>query len=141
MKTIILILILIQSTLLQSQNKIINWSAYAIAGTLWGAREAYHADPYVFETKFNASPTSFFGSKAWLRNYHNLNVAQGHKPEVFNTFRDYWHFSGTTSKLLYIGASFNIGRHKENWKQLAFELGTGWLISVSSAAITYNLLR
>lgn len=70
-----------------------------ICGLIWGIREYYHKDPRVFEKALGVDEESFFGSKAWKRQYVNNDPNNKHKPEIFNSFRDFWHAS---SKLIYL---------------------------------------
>lgn len=46
------------------------WTAIGASGALHGAREAYHAQPNVFE-RYGASKAGFWGSEAWKRNYYH----------------------------------------------------------------------
>lgn len=84
---------------LKGQGKRIVWISYAVAGILHGGREAYHAEPTVFEKRLNAAPLSFFGSEQWKRQYYNRDPEnQAHKPNIWNPIRDYYHFSGPQQK-------------------------------------------
>ena len=66
-------------------------TGYCVLGALWGAREAYHRDPAVFEKlDWNGA---FWSHNAWFTQQYNENGQ--HKFELGNTFRDFWHFSGT----------------------------------------------
>ena len=117
------------------------WGAYAIAGILHGGREAYHAEPTVFEKRFGAAPQSFFGSEQWKRNYFNRDPDNGHKPNLFNPVRDYYHFSGATTKAVWIGGAFVLGMSKQPMKYKLLDLLIGTLITSGTASLTYNLLR
>jgi hypothetical protein len=118
------------------------WGGYLIAGVLHGGREAYHAEPTVFEKRFNAKPLSFFGSEQWKRNYFDRDPEnQSHKPNIWNPVRDYYHFSGAATKTVWIGGAFTIGMGKQPMKYKLLDLLIGTLITSGSASLTYNLLR
>jgi hypothetical protein len=125
----------------KGQGKRAVWISYAIAGILHGGREAYHAEPTVLEKRFNAGPLSFFGSEQWKRNYFNRDPENGHKPNLFNPVRDYWHFAGAATKTIWIGGAFTIGMGKQPMKYKLLDLLIGTLITSGSASLTYNLLR
>jgi hypothetical protein len=63
-----------------------------LCGGLWGAREAYHADPSVFKSR----PQGFFGADAWKWRYKNGDPEQGLLHWVFRYVGvpDFWHLSG-----------------------------------------------
>lgn len=117
------------------------WIAYFAAGVLHGGREAYHAEPTVFEKRFNAAPLSFFGSEQWKRQYYNRDPENGHKPNIWNPIRDYYHFSGAATKAIWIGGAFTIGMSKQPMKYKLIDLLIGALITSGSASLTYNILR
>ena len=124
------------------------WSANAVAGALWGGREAYHADLRVFEKKWGVDEYSFFGSRAWERNYEGnryLNAdgqPNPHKGDFGNTFRDYWHFSGATSRVLWVGTTFTIGAgKKQKLHHKLIDLAIGGAISATAGWATYSYLR
>jgi hypothetical protein len=117
------------------------WIGYAAAGVLHGGREAYHAEATVFEKRFNARPQSFFGSEQWKRNYFDRDPDNGHKPNIWNPVRDYYHFSGFTTKTVWIGGAFTIGMSKQPMKYKLLDLLIGTLITSGSASLTYNILR
>jgi hypothetical protein len=54
------------------------WIGYGVAGILHGGREAYHAQPNVFEKAFNAAPLSFWGSEQWKDSISTVTLK--HKP-------------------------------------------------------------
>lgn len=117
------------------------WGAYAVAGILHGGREAYHAEPTVFEKRFNSAPESFFGSEQWKRQYYNRNPENPHKPNLWNPVRDYYHFSGAATKGIWMGGAFAIGLSEQPIKYRVIDLLIGGIITSASANITYNLLR
>lgn len=120
----------------------LTWGMFATAGIMWGAREAYHAEPTVFERRFNAGKTSWWGSEQWKRNYWGNNPDNGHKPEYFgNVGRDMWHTFGAGSKLLIMGGTVTIGTGKApRWTKIVNGLA-GVTIQSIAASITYNALR
>lgn len=118
------------------------WIAYAVAGILHGGREAYHAEPTVFEKRFNAAPLSFFGSEQWKRQYYNRDPENmPHKPNAWNGLRDYWHFSGATTKYILIGGAFTIGASKQPVKYRIIDTLIAFAGFSASASLTYTLLR
>lgn len=117
------------------------WGAYAVAGILHGGREAYHAEPGVFEKRFNASPTSFFGSQQWKRQYYDNNPELPHKPNAWNGLRDYWHFSVATTKYILIGGAFTIGASKQPVKYRIIDTLIAFAGFSASASLAYTLLR
>jgi hypothetical protein len=123
------------------------WSGMGVAGAMWGARETYRADPSVFERRWGVDEYSFFGSKAWERNYqgNRYRNADGgtnpHKPEWGNTYRDYWHFSGFYSRAITVGAAFTIGAGKQKLKYKLLDMLIGSAVSSTSGWATYKYLR
>lgn len=117
------------------------WGAYAVAGILHGGREAYHAEPTVFEKRFNAAPLSFFGSEQWKRQYYNRDPEGVHKPNIWNPVRDYYHFAGAATKGIWIGGAFVLGASKQPVKYRVIDLLIGAAITSVTASATYNLLR
>lgn len=128
-------------------DKVATWTGFAIGGAMWGGREAYHADLRVFEKKWGVDAYSFFGSQAWQRNYEGNRYRNkdgsinAHKPEIGNSLRDYWHFSGAASRTLWIGGTFIIGAKNQKLKHKLIDMAIGSAISVTSAWATYNYLR
>ena len=118
------------------------WIGYAVAGILHGGREAYHAQPNVFEKAFNAAPLSFWGSEQWKRQYYNRDPeTQAHKQNALNGFRDYWHFSGASTKYILIGGAFTIGMSKQPTKYKIIDTLIAFAGFSVSASLTYTLLR
>ena len=117
------------------------WIAYAAAGILHGGREAYHAEPGVFEKRFNVAPLSFFGSQQWRRQYFNRDPGMPHKPNIWNPVRDYYHFAGAATKGIWIGGAFAIGATEQPVKYRVIDLLIGAAITSVTASATYNLLR
>ena len=119
------------------------WVALGIAGTSHGALEAYHAEPTVFEKAWGAKEKSFWGSRAWERNYQNNDYTTGnHKGEwLGNVGRDFWHTARFTEKITLISGAFTIGFGKRKTKFKIADLLIGAAVSTVSANITYRLLR
>lgn len=117
------------------------WISYAVAGILHGGRETYHAQPTVFEKRFNAAPLSFWGSEQWKRQYYDNNPELPHKPNAWNGLRDYWHFSGATTKYILIGGAFTIGASKQPVKYRIIDTLIAFAGFSASASLTYTLLR
>lgn len=124
--------------------KIATWTGSAIGGAVWGAREAYHADLQVFEKKWGVDEYSFFGSKAWERNYISGRYYEGNtlkKPEFMNVTRDFWHFSGATSRVFLVGTTFTIGASKQKFTHKLADLGISLGIGALSGFAAYKYLR
>lgn len=124
------------------------WAANAGAGAIMGGREAYHADPTVFERKFGAKPLGFFGSRQWERNYHgNSYLNSGgfknpHKTEIFGNFgRDYWHTSRYVYTATYVGTAFTMGCSKQPLKHKVLDLLIQSCVFSLSASLSYQILR
>jgi len=115
---------------------------FAVGGSAWGAREAYHADPRVFERAFGVGPYHFLGSNAWERQYFGNRYAPGqHRPEWGNSFRDVWHATGTGSRVLFVGATFAIGAGKKPLRHRLLDLALASAVGSATAWGTYTLLR
>jgi len=117
------------------------WGGYLIAGILHGGREAYHAEPTVFEKRFGVSSTSWFGSEQWRRNYVDLDPTKKHKPNVFNTFRDYYHFSSTAHTTILVSGAVIIGTSKQPVKYKVVDTLIAIGLRSAAASLTYNILR
>jgi len=116
------------------------WGGYLIAGILHGGREAYHAESTVFEKHFGVSSTSWFGSEQWRRNYEDLDPTKKHKPNAFNTFRDYYHFSSTAHTTILVSGAVIIGTSKQPVKYKVLDTLIGIGLRSAAASLTYNLL-
>lgn len=121
--------------------KRIVWASYIVAGVLHGGREAYHAEPTVFEKRFGVSSTSWFGSEQWRRNYVDLDPSKKHKPNVFNTFRDYYHFSSTAHTTILVSGAVLIGTSKQPIKYKVVDALIAIGLRSAAASLTYNMLR
>ena len=117
------------------------WVSYAVAGILHGGREAYHAEPTVFEKRFGVSSTSWFGSEQWRRNYVDLDPSKKHKPNAFNTFRDYYHFSSTAHTTILVSGAVLIGTSKQPIKYKVVDALIAIGLRSAAASLTYNMLR
>lgn len=118
------------------------WFAYAGAGVAHGMREAYHADPYVFENRWGVGSESFFGADAWKRNYYGNNPENAHKSELIgNVGRDVWHTAGATSKVVMFSATFGIAVRKHPIKYKILNALIGYGIQSAFASMTYSSLR
>lgn len=113
-----------------------------ISGVLHGAREAYHADPYVFERGFGAAPESFWGHDAWKRNYYGNDPNRPHKHEFFaNVGRDVWHTANFGDKLFLISGTFWLGARDKPRRAKIIGLLAGVLIRSAAATATYQMVR
>lgn len=117
------------------------WGGYLIAGVFHGGREAYHAEPNVFEKRFGVSSTSWFGSEQWRRNYVDFDPSKKHKPNVFNTFRDYYHFSSTAHTAILVSGAVLIGTSKQPTKYKIADAAIAIILRSAAASLTYNILR
>ena len=116
------------------------------AGVLHGGREAYHADPNVFEKHWGVGSNSFFGSASWTRKYYtNSNGALVEKPLFGTTFSDFWHSSQFVGRGLVIGGTLTYSLYKpsspKKWYHTAIIAAGSFAAYTAGAAITYNLLR
>lgn len=128
--------------------KVLQWTAFGIGGIVYGAREAYHADAYIFEKKWGVDPYSFWGSCQWERNYHGgryLNengLPNEHKSEMFgNIGRDFWHTSGYVSGALVLTGTFTIGTGKQKFKHKLFDMLVGSVVFWTASSLTNSYLR
>jgi len=117
------------------------WIGYAVAGILHGGREAYHAQPNVFEKRLNAAPLSFWGGEQWKRNYYDRNPELPHKPNIWNPVRDYYHFSGAATKAIWIGGAFTIGMSRQPTKYKIVDTLIAFAGFSATASLAYTLLR
>jgi len=117
------------------------WGSYLVAGILHGGREAYHAESGVFEKRFGVGKTSWFGSEQWRRNYVDLDPSKKHKPNAFNTFRDYYHFSSTAHTTILVSGAVIIGTGKQPTKYKVLDALIAITIRSAAASLTYNVLR
>lgn len=128
--------------------KIFTWSAFSISGALYGAREAYHSDPYIFEKKWDVDKYSFFGSKQWERNYHgNRHIGESgfpnsHKTEIFGNFgRDYWHTSSYASGALILGGTFVIGSSDQKLKYKLVDMLIGSVCFLGASHFIFKYFK
>lgn len=127
--------------------KVAVWTGYAVAGAVWGAREAYHADPAIFEKRWGVDEYSFFGSEAWQRNYEGNRYAgpdgsiNPHKGDFGNTFRDVHHFAGVSHNVLVIGCTFGLATGKQKVRHKLLDAALGMVIRSAVSNLTYNYLR
>lgn len=118
------------------------WAAFAGAGVMWGCREAYHADPYIFEKRRGVGSESFWGSDAWKRNYVGNDPDNRHKHEWLGNFgRDVHHTFGFGSKAVLFTSTFAIGARKHPIKYRVLNAVIGWAIHSAAANVAYNALR
>jgi hypothetical protein len=118
------------------------WGLFALSGVAHGIREAYHADPYIFERRNGVAPTSFWGSDAWKRNYIDNDPDKPHKHEMYgNVGRDVWHTFNQVDLIPLGTACITMGarRHPVKYKVANTIVGIG--LRVLFANITYATLR
>lgn len=149
MKLLILIICFVTSLNLNAQykittKKILVWTSFSVAGSIYGAREAYHANPFCFEQKWGVDEYSFFGSRQWERNYvgnkYYLNAT--HKTERFGNFgRDFWHTSGYVSGGLVLTGTFIIGDSKQKVKHKVFDMLIGSLCFIGASSLTFKYFQ
>lgn len=118
------------------------WGLFALSGVAHGIREAYHAQPNVFEKRNGVAPTSFWGSEAWKRNYQDNNPELPHKKELMgNIGRDVWHTADEFSTWPLVFGVIGTGARNH---PLKYRLANG-LIGMGArtlfAMLTYNTLR
>lgn len=118
------------------------WAGFALGGVAWGAHEAFHADPYIYEKRWGFGQYSFWGSEGSMNNYYEKNVERGHKPDIWNWTRDVKHTSYFTSKTLMVSGTFIIAARKG--QPIKFRVVNGLLglfVHSVSATFTQNLIR
>jgi len=144
-----LIFFLLLSTASQAQykittKKILIWTSFSVAGSIYGAREAYHANAYCFEQKWGVNEYSFFGSRQWERNYVGNRYYPNavHKDELFGNFgRDFWHTSGYVSGGLMLTGTFVIGNSKQKFKHKLLDVLIGSLCFTGASRLTFNYFQ
>jgi hypothetical protein len=75
-------------------NQLVAFGVSALNGAFWAHREIDRSYPGLLQDVYNQKDHSFIGRKSWERNYDDWNVANKHKFELFNSFRDLPHFTG-----------------------------------------------
>ena len=118
------------------------WGLYALSGVAHGIREAYHADPYLFERRNGVEPTSFWGSDSWKRNYYHNDPDGHHKREFFgNVGRDVWH---TFNQVDLVPLGISIAASAKRKHPLKYQIANtlvGLGLRVLFVNITYATLR
>lgn len=104
---------------------VVGWGMAAGGGYVMGLREAFHADPTLFERRWGKSPTSFWGSEGWRRKYHDYDVEQGMKSQLFgNVGRDFWHTADKVQRTgLVLGITLPMVQAKRPLRQRLFNAG------------------
>lgn len=118
------------------------WGLFALSGVAHGIREAYHADPFLFERRNGVEPTSFWGSDAWKRNYVDNDPDKPHKHELYgNVGRDIWHTANMFDFVPLATASITMGarKHPTKYKIANTLIGVG--LRTLFSTITYQTLR
>lgn len=128
--------------------KVLVWTGFAVGGALWAGREAYHADPFVFEKKFGVGPYSFFGSRQWERNYEGNRYLNSdgqpnpHKTEIIGNFgRDYWHTAQVAAGAFVLSGTFIIGASDQKIGHKALDMFGGLVAFLVTSNLTYTWLR
>lgn len=128
--------------------KVALFSLMGFSGALHGAREAYHADPTVFERHFNAHPYGFGGSHEWERKYvgnrykNDSGTPRPMKSQVFGNFgRDYWHTARYLNHGVNIGVSITIGASKQPLKHKIIDGVLAFATHELFSSLTYKTLR
>lgn len=118
------------------------WGLFALSGVAHGIREAYHADPYLFERRNGVEPTSFWGSDSWKRNYYHNDPEGHHKREFFgNVGRDVWHTFNQVDLVPLGTACITMGARKHPIKYKVANTLVGLGLRVLFVNITYATLR
>lgn len=118
------------------------WAGLFVSGMAHGAREAYHADPRIFEKNFGAQPLSWWGSEAWKLNYVDNDPQKPHKHELLgNVGRDFWH---TANMVDFIPLTLCITLQSTRKQPVKYRVLNG-LIGIGArtlgSMLTYNTLR
>lgn len=129
-------------------SKVLQFAGMGLLGAIHGGREALNADPRVFEKKFGASPTSFFGSRQWERKYvgNTPYTPDGRlrplKSQLLGNFgRDYYH---TSNIVCYGGTAvfyFGRGASKQKLHHKLLDALIGSACYSGGSLLTYTLLR
>ena len=117
------------------------WGGYFVAGVLHGGREAYHAEPGVLQKVFGGPDDSWIGPMQWVRNYPNNDPTLPHKPNIWNTFRDYYHFSSTAHTTILVSGAVIVGTSKQPVKYKIVDTLISIGLRSAAASLTYNVLR
>ena len=130
-----------------SQNLPKSIALCAVGGILQGGREAFHADPKVFD-RLGAKEYGFFGSQQWQRKYegnrylNETGSVNRMKSQILGNFgRDYWHTSKYAVPVLYCSGVFLIADDKTKFKKKVLNLLVCGAVSSVCANLTYKGLR
>lgn len=119
---------------------LVGYGCAAFGGYVMGLREAFHADPNMFERRWGVSDTHFFGSEGWRRKYHNNDPAQGKKSEwLGNANRDFWHLADKVQRGgLVLGVTLPLVQTKMPIRQRLANAGVSMLIYSFAYTRGYN---
>lgn len=123
--------------------QIASWSLFLLSGVAHGIGEEYHKDTHIFERTYGVDPLSFWGSKAWMRNYYGNNPDNGHRPEWFgNVGRDVWHTANfVDSAPLILGTITITLRQKMPLKYRLANLGAGLIGRMGATQIIQAIYK
>lgn len=128
--------------------KAASFSLMGFSGALHGAREAYYADPTVFERHFKAHPYGFGGSHEWERKYvgnrykNDSGLPRPIKSQAFGNFgRDYWHTARYLNHGINIGLSLTIGASKQPLRHKIIDGVLAFATHELFSSLTYKTLR
>lgn len=121
-----------------------------LAGIAGGVKEAYHADPYVFEN--NGWNGKYYRHNAWENNYPGGDWHEGEetiKPEFLNGFRDVWHGANDMYWLTLSSATFTLGisegirisKGKSKWWHSVVKGAIIQGVRIGTENIVYSRLR
>lgn len=126
-----------------------DFAGYAIlatAGAANGMRDAYVAEPSIFQSRFGASKNGWFGSESWRNKYKNGNPDDGEKflgsTSILAPTTDFYHFSGAmrTTGLIAGTTLITIGEKKPFWHYV-LKVTAGGVVYGLSSHVSYNMLR
>jgi hypothetical protein len=109
---------------------VLGWTAAGVGGYTMGLREAFHADPTIFERKWGKSPLSFWGSEGWRRKYYDNDPTRGKKSEFLgNAQRDFWHAADKVQRAgLIVGLTVPLVQTKRPLRQRLLNAGVSALV-------------
>lgn len=114
-----------------------------LGGFVHGMREAYHAEPKVFELRFGAKPDGFFGSESWKRKYHDYDGGNAVERSVlFTPVSDFWHVSAWVEKGYYLtGTAVVVLGERRRWTHYVADVAISFVAASLGSAISYRALR
>lgn len=123
--------------------KAAGWGLCFLGGFTHGLREAYHAEPGIFERRFGAKPDGYFGSQSWKRKYHDYDGGNAVERSVLYTpVSDFWHVSAWLEKgYLMSGTVVVFIGERRRLKHYLLDFGISFVAASAGSAMSYGALR